>query len=151
MSDPTKYNKIILTIKSIASISGIDDKSVESFLYVDGRYPSMFTLYACIKFVRCSRGIVPRECLNLALTFEEMWNRKGRRIAGKFTIAGAKRLTKSYMLKGEMLTIQQISEKEGIKYITLCKRIASLGIIEGDDCLAAVNYVNKRRGKNNAK
>ena len=137
-------NKSLLTIAQIAIVSGISAKSVESFLYDENRFPSMFTLYACIKFVRASRGVLSREHHNITRTVEARWNRIGNRVVGKPTIIGDKQRAGGYLFNGERRSLVDISVLSEIKYDTLYQRIKKLGIIEGDDISPAIDYKSQK-------
>lgn len=119
-----KNNRELLTINRIKHISGVTERSIESYLY-DGRTPSMFTLYAALKSVIYANGTYTREINNSCNIFEQRWTScKKHSTSIKPTVIGDRINRKlEYAYNGNIMTIAEISEASGVSHTTCRNRI----------------------------
>jgi hypothetical protein len=125
-------NKKLLTIKTIAMASGESEKTVESFLYNENRYPSMFYLYCVYQIVNKSNGNMNHDLKKIIWSFEKRWrkfyNRSGYK---KKQYPPRKQLM--FVYNGNKLTIKQISEKTELPERDIRNRITYRKISNNSD------------------
>lgn len=145
LNDPSRYRKIIketkqlnpeLTIRILSELFEVSDKTVESWMYEDKGSPNLghiMTLWFALRRCKCK---MPRD-LPRATNLAQV---RGRQVAKLFQkgipeAVGEKlqEHNSTYIFRGELLTIPEISKKSGYEYSLVRGRVQRLGLAPGSD------------------